>query len=111
MYFTIQGKNNKPILRGLLRGFGIHTSATESNNGHTAFYACLSQVEGIEVLDEEQLTIFESLYRLDNNPKQFSNADTNKRAYYVFLQPKLRSDFEYMITLDGYRSNKHNINK
>lgn len=103
MYFTIQNKQNKPILRSVLNGFGTHTSATESNNGHTAFYACLSQVEEIEVLDKEQLEIFESLYRLDDK-KQFSNPDTNKRSYYVFLQPKLRSDFCYIITNDGYKN-------
>lgn len=104
MYFTIQDElNNKPILRGKLKGFGTHTAVTESNrhnNNAVAFYACLSD---IEVLNPELLKKFEDLYRIDNNPEWFTNANTEKRTYYVFSQPKLRSEFIYIITQDGYK--------
>lgn len=98
MYFTIQDENNKTILRGLLKGFGTHTSATESS-GKQAFYVHMKK---IEILNETKLKEFENLYRLDDR-KTFSNPDTNKRNTYVFNQPKLRSKYNYIITDNGYK--------
>ncbi len=95
MYFTIQEtKTNKPIFRGKLEGFGTHTSCTEIS-GNQCFYAHLKDVEVIKPL---QLKEFESTYRL-----KLSNYEESKRTYYIFSQPKLRSDFMYIITKDGYQ--------
>lgn len=120
MYFSILNSNNKPILSAKLKHFSLHTSATESwdskvkydddaNAISIADAVYNTYLEDVLVLDEDALLAFENIHRLDHTSSFSGEKSQNDRSFYVFIQPKLRGDYNWNITQSGYVPKLHNL--